>query len=552
MSNEQFDNRIRQKLESVRPNLDPNAWKRFRGLLPQPWYLKLWNQYGAWLYGGLITAGLLGSLTVLYRNNQQIKTLHDEITTLKHQVVQIPQRPAVPAVSAKAPLPTDEPLTPTLLVPARTQPVSTVAPVPRVLSAPVGEGLVAAIPSVSPKESEVRSTVLPLSEPGTNMNEPALMIKKDKDTSTRSAAPVLPSVEPAKIPESPAIVPLNEVTLLTGQPLVAAAKATKTTPKRKSAKNKTELSTPAEAQKQIVPNQVSARSAKRSAQNHQSANTQSVIDTPRKVRLTPQKDGQKGEPMLEVPAPAGSVGIRADTLTQRSVSEATQSQDTTTVATPPNTHQGASTPPESNIKLPSVSQSVVRLRLGAEALWSKPTPLFGPAIELFLGKQLSFSTGVLVARPLEVMHREPRDFNRSTGKDFKEFYRNKVPPNDRIEEIQVRTSMVKLPLNFKYYVPLKHNVALVVSAGTILDLSVRQRVRFESFFQGIEQTNSFEQKVPPRNFHNFTLGLGVEYRWKSVVGQVSPYFDFCFSECDYQPKSNLLGLRTSLWLNLSK
>ena len=82
MSENNFDNNIRKKLESIRPEYDEGAWNKLKRSMPIPWYLSFLRDYGGWMFGGIGTVGFLGSQF----NNQSIKKenklLNDKISTI--------------------------------------------------------------------------------------------------------------------------------------------------------------------------------------------------------------------------------------------------------------------------------------------------------------------------------------------------------------------------------------------------------------------------------------------------------------------------------------
>lgn len=82
MSDEQFDKRLKNHLDTYRPSLPPNAWDQFRRRLPVPWPIRWLTQYGGWALGGLATMGLLGLLSVWYNQKQELNQLHELISTL--------------------------------------------------------------------------------------------------------------------------------------------------------------------------------------------------------------------------------------------------------------------------------------------------------------------------------------------------------------------------------------------------------------------------------------------------------------------------------------
>ena len=82
MSDNYFDDNIRKKLESIRPEYSEAAWQKLKRSLPVPWYLSFLRDFGGWIFGGVATVAFLTT----YNNNQNIRKenqlLNDKISTI--------------------------------------------------------------------------------------------------------------------------------------------------------------------------------------------------------------------------------------------------------------------------------------------------------------------------------------------------------------------------------------------------------------------------------------------------------------------------------------
>lgn len=192
-------------------------------------------------------------------------------------------------------------------------------------------------------------------------------------------------------------------------------------------------------------------------------------------------------------------------------------------------------------------------RLGIESLFSRFSQGFGPAIEVFPTENFGISVGIQASTLRAENHKALRDYNSATGKLFLVQYRSYLPSRfDRIEDISIKTTVVTLPVNLKYYIPLKNNLSLFVHSGTSLDLSAYQQVSFESYLNKSKRRNTFEMDVSPHFFHEFMFGTGLQYRRSRIHAQVSPYYVYDFRNIEHTPAGSNLGFKASLWLNLSK
>jgi hypothetical protein len=177
--------------------------------------------------------------------------------------------------------------------------------------------------------------------------------------------------------------------------------------------------------------------------------------------------------------------------------------------------------------------------------------------EVFIADKISLSTGVLFSGIRQTEHSMAKDFNNKTGKLFqKEFekynprIKNERP--DQIRDINIRTSFIKMPINFNYYINTWSRFNFMISAGTHLDLRVYQDIDYFSGPIGDLIKDRFEAKPSPKVLNSFNYGMGVQYKYGRIVGQVMPYFDFRFRETDYFIPKSRFGLSASLKYEFGK
>lgn len=192
-------------------------------------------------------------------------------------------------------------------------------------------------------------------------------------------------------------------------------------------------------------------------------------------------------------------------------------------------------------------------RVGMESLLTENSYGIGPAVEFFPSLNLGISIGIHASTLEAENHKALRDYNSATGKLFVTQYRSYLPQKfDKIEDISIRTSVISLPVNLKYYLPLKRDLSLIVQSGTSLDISAYQQVEFESYLNNIKRRNTFETDARAYFFHNLMFGAGIQYRHSRVLAQLSPYFVYDFRNIENTPGGSNLGVRASLWVNLFK
>lgn len=183
-------------------------------------------------------------------------------------------------------------------------------------------------------------------------------------------------------------------------------------------------------------------------------------------------------------------------------------------------------------------------------------PSVGPTAEFFFGySNLSLSTGVLFSSPQVTQHRLPKDFNQATGKQFEEFYKDKFrpqKPQNKIEDITIRTSFIKVPIAFNYYISTRSNFDFMFTAGTRLDVSVFQDIQFESNSLTDRIKEKFEARPKPKVFSGLFYGMGLQYQKGRFVGQFTPYFDFRFRQNEYVTIPRTFGVNASVKYDLGR
>jgi len=204
-------------------------------------------------------------------------------------------------------------------------------------------------------------------------------------------------------------------------------------------------------------------------------------------------------------------------------------------------------------KRPPFRLSSLQPRFGIESVLSQYSHGFGPSVEIFPTENLGVSFGLQASTLRAENHKALRDYNSATGKLFLVQYRSYLPLRfDRISDISIKTSVISLPVNLKYYIPLKNDLSLFVQSGTSLDISAYQQVNFESYLNQSKRRNTFEMDAKPHFFHDFMFGAGVQYQRSRILAQVSPYYVYDFRSIENTPAGSNFGLKASLWVNLYK
>lgn len=178
---------------------------------------------------------------------------------------------------------------------------------------------------------------------------------------------------------------------------------------------------------------------------------------------------------------------------------------------------------------------------------------FGPLVEIFLKNRFSVSTGVSIANGSTASFPVPKDFNKGTGKNFEDSYKPPKAPSPGaggIRDITIETSRIRMPLYMSYYVPLTYRLDFLISTGTRLDLKVSENVTFVNDGFKDNPYQNVESRYKPKIFNNLYYGMGIQYKYGRINGQVSPYFEFPFSKPTYLISPNKFGINAALKFSL--
>ncbi|UTA66825.1 PorT family protein [Emticicia sp. 21SJ11W-3] len=177
----------------------------------------------------------------------------------------------------------------------------------------------------------------------------------------------------------------------------------------------------------------------------------------------------------------------------------------------------------------------------------------GPVFEVFFGKSLSFTTGLTFLTNPEAEYYNPKEFNLDTRQNFTDMYKHYLPERyERIEDIHIRASMLSIPLNLNYYLPLNRRWDMKFMAGTNLDLRLYQNVRFEAHVDGDELYSSFNTEQKKGLIHNLSLGTGLQYRHKRYVFQLTPVYIYHYRDTDFLSPRYNFRVNGSVLINLKR
>lgn len=179
--------------------------------------------------------------------------------------------------------------------------------------------------------------------------------------------------------------------------------------------------------------------------------------------------------------------------------------------------------PRFNIKTP--------YRFGIAQQWEGKNQVRTALTEVLLGKHLSVSAGVSWLKIKSENFYSDFAYNQKTKGDFKkEFY---LPMFLKVYNMEVKSSVVQIPLNVAYRNNITNSFAYYVSAGTNMTLQAKQNIVYDCYDNFPDpRVNGFEKNITRKEiikkadlnlFNSFTFSAGLEKSWHPVVIQAEGY-----------------------------
>jgi hypothetical protein len=467
MSENNFDQNIKKKLESIQPMYSEAAWQKLKRSLPIPWYMSFLRDYGSWVFGGLATVAFLGSQYNIQTIRKENKILNDKISTINNS-------------------PETKIITDTIYV-RQNDTIYTTRYVTRY---------------VRVADEYVEDETL------NSRNKNQILVEK-----TRAS--------------------IKEKTIAEGK-IGLDSKSKAETATRKLNNSEVDL-----GEKLTTNKAISGEKA---------VLDKDLLETNLAFQPNQQVDKVVAEVSDEKPKAAKVEDISTGKVDEEPKKEQKQVEE---LIIPEN----KATLPNDQKKPKKIGLSRINVRFGITGDYmGKHFNSLGPAVEVFLGERFALNTGLLITGKNEFEYKLSKDFNMFTGKKFEDRYQPYIPNKpEKIQDIEIETSSIKLPIYFSYYVPVRYNWAFMLSTGTKLDLSVMETVKFNGQnFDGSLDYNKFENQYKPKIFSNLYYGMGVQYQYKRFLGQMTPYFEFPFRQASYLVPPKRFGVSASLKFSLKK
>jgi hypothetical protein len=140
--------------------------------------------------------------------------------------------------------------------------------------------------------------------------------------------------------------------------------------------------------------------------------------------------------------------------------------------------------------------------------------------QLIIGKRISIASGLtwLKVKPLEFI--SEKIFRDKTSRDFQQTHFTEIPKSTTIANINIRPSLVQIPLTVAFRESMANDWAYTVGAGTSLNIQTKEKITFDSLIPAGKLTlvrSDFERKVETPLVNSIEISTGVEKAWHPLV-----------------------------------
>lgn len=224
------------------------------------------------------------------------------------------------------------------------------------------------------------------------------------------------------------------------------------------------------------------------------------------------------------------------------ISQLTKTKDTIV----PENLAVSATKPDSTLKY-------IKFRVGPDFQLSNQSIGMGISGELFFNKYLSFETGLKYQIYNSEHFADKNDLFSHKRHNFNGRIENHFSDNDHISGISIDNRLLEIPLSLKYYVPLKMNFGISFALGTDLDIYLNQKLGFSNRVDSNHMENhNFQARGEVVPFNNFVISAGLEKQWKSWSFQLQPFIKPKLKEVFYKPKEMEFGIGVGVKYSFGK
>ncbi|CAG4993440.1 hypothetical protein DYBT9275_01170 [Dyadobacter sp. CECT 9275] len=176
--------------------------------------------------------------------------------------------------------------------------------------------------------------------------------------------------------------------------------------------------------------------------------------------------------------------------------------------------------------------------------------------EVLVGKKFSISTGVswLKVKPMDFF--TEKIFREKNKKDFKRSHPDQVPFAVDVRNINVKPTLVQIPLTVAFRNSVNKDLDYYVSAGTNVTVRAKEQYSFDCIPPSpgpiIFFNKSFEKKSDMPLINSLNFALGIEKSWHPIVLQAEGYLYTYFTPLSPSSAKTGPGVRFKLLYQIGK
>jgi len=212
--------------------------------------------------------------------------------------------------------------------------------------------------------------------------------------------------------------------------------------------------------------------------------------------------------------------------------------------------------PRLNLKVP--------YRFGFAQQWEGRNQVKTIVAEVVVAKHFSVSTGLswLKIKPKDFY--SEKSYREKTKKNFREDYKPQLMPFEGISNINIKPSVIQIPLTVAYRNDLKNDFAFFVGAGTNFTVKQKQDVAFDCYRDFYNPMNpkptvireirreQVTEKMNLNLVNSLNFSAGIEKSFHPVVLQAEGYLYTYFSPLSPQASKSGPGFKIKLLYQIGK
>ncbi|MEI6059489.1 MAG: hypothetical protein WCR72_02220 [Bacteroidota bacterium] len=171
----------------------------------------------------------------------------------------------------------------------------------------------------------------------------------------------------------------------------------------------------------------------------------------------------------------------------------------------------------------------------------------GLSTELILKNHLSLGAGLNYGFLKTENFTDKADLFEHKHHNFNHRIEDHLAGKEHITEVSINNRLLQLPITLGYSFPLKMNFSLTLAAGTNLDLYIHQNISYVDRADSNHMNkNNFGTRGDVTTFNNIEFSAGLAKRWKPLLLEVRPFYSQQLKQVFYKPKDTEFGIGISI------